>query len=93
MGRGGHSGELKDIQPPESMKRAMARQAEAEREKRAKPSWSGSGRQSFRWVGFLCRPDERKLDVSPRTSADAGRTEEQPDATELVPCASLRRFW
>ena len=28
--------ELKDIQLPESMKRAMARQAEAEREKRAK---------------------------------------------------------
>ena len=28
--------ELKDIQPPETMKRAMARQAEAEREKRAK---------------------------------------------------------
>jgi len=28
--------ELKDIQPPDSMKRAMARQAEAEREKRAK---------------------------------------------------------
>jgi regulator of protease activity HflC (stomatin/prohibitin superfamily) len=28
--------ELKDIQLPEGMKRAMARQAEAEREKRAK---------------------------------------------------------
>ena len=28
--------ELKDIQLPETMKRAMARQAEAEREKRAK---------------------------------------------------------
>ena len=28
--------ELKDIQPPDSMKRAMARQAEAEREKRVK---------------------------------------------------------
>ena len=28
--------ELKDIQLPDSMKRAMARQAEAEREKRAK---------------------------------------------------------
>ena len=28
--------ELKDIQPPDSMQRAMARQAEAEREKRAK---------------------------------------------------------
>ena len=28
--------ELKDIQLPESMKRAMAREAEAEREKRAK---------------------------------------------------------
>ena len=28
--------ELKDIQLPESMKRAMARQAEAEREQRAK---------------------------------------------------------
>ncbi len=28
--------ELRDIQPPDSMKRAMARQAEAEREKRAK---------------------------------------------------------
>ena len=31
-----HLVELKDIQLPESMKRAMARQAEAEREKRAK---------------------------------------------------------
>jgi regulator of protease activity HflC (stomatin/prohibitin superfamily) len=30
--------ELKDIQLPETMKRAMARQAEAEREKRAKIS-------------------------------------------------------
>ena len=36
MGRRSDTVELKDIQLPDSMKRAMARQAEAEREKRAK---------------------------------------------------------
>jgi hypothetical protein len=34
--------ELKDIQLPDSMKRAMARQAEAEREKRAKSPTAGA---------------------------------------------------
>ena len=36
VGRGGHPGQLKDITLPESMQRAMAKEAEAEREKRAK---------------------------------------------------------
>ncbi len=43
--------ELKDIQLPESMKRAMARQAEAEREKRAKIiNAEGSSSRPTRWV-------------------------------------------
>jgi regulator of protease activity HflC (stomatin/prohibitin superfamily) len=52
--------ELKDIQLPERMKRAMARQAEAEREKRAKiiarkarrwpQLFSGTPRRSHRTV-------------------------------------------
>jgi regulator of protease activity HflC (stomatin/prohibitin superfamily) len=43
--------ELKDIQLPESMKRAMARQAEAEREKRAKIINAEGGRwPRLRWV-------------------------------------------
>ena len=43
--------ELKDIQLPDSMKRAMARQAEAEREKRAKTiSAEGESPRPQRWA-------------------------------------------
>ena len=48
--------ELKDIQLPDSMKRAMARQAEAEREKRAKI------------INAEGSPSPRRRSAMPRTS-------------------------
>lgn len=45
--------ELKDIQLPGTMKRAMARQAEAEREKRAKINKRSRGERSLRMSSIL----------------------------------------
>jgi regulator of protease activity HflC (stomatin/prohibitin superfamily) len=63
--------ELKDIQLPDSMQRAMARQAEAEREKRAKIINAEGESLAAAALGEAPSSDTKTLPPAPSGAADA----------------------
>ena len=81
--------ELKDIQLPESMKRAMARQAEAEREKRAKIiAAEGEALAAGELGPRLRRDDGPPARAAAAQPADAGRDRRRQELHRRVPGAA-----
>ena len=81
--------ELKDIQLPESMQRAMARQAEAEREKRAKIiAARGRGARRRRARPRVGRDDGPPARAAAAQPADDGRDRRRQELHDHVPGAA-----
>jgi len=87
-----HLVELKDIQLPDSMKRAMARQAEAERDK-ACQIYCRRGRIDDRGRPWGCvgHDDGRRSPLATAELADAGRARSGEEHYGGVPCTDDER--